>query len=160
MSRARESSPEPIKQLPCNHDAERAVLGAVILDNSILPTLGLVPEDFSLDSHRRIFKAMLDIDGGIDLVTLVEHMKRIGALSDLGKSPASYLAFLTEGLPGRGYNKRWVGCIRYYATLRRIIKACAQAQEEAWEAIDQPEEIVERLGIALKGLRRKNVKAT
>src|SRR5712671_5623605 len=66
------------KPLPNNLDAERSVLGAVILDNNALNAAieNLKPEDFFLDQHRRVFTQMIALgesQQAIDLVTLTEE---------------------------------------------------------------------------------------
>jgi len=65
------------KPLPNNLDAERSVLGAVILDNNALNAAieNLKPEDFFLDQHRRVFTQMIALgesQQAIDLITLTE----------------------------------------------------------------------------------------
>ena len=61
--------------LPCNIDAEKTILGAVLLDNAALKeiTISLDSDDYSLDSHRRIWLRMADLFNAgrpIDIVTL------------------------------------------------------------------------------------------
>src|SRR6267142_905327 len=73
------------KPLPNNLDAERSVLGAILLDNHALnPAIEhLRPEDFFLDQHRRVFTQMIALgesQQAIDLVTLTEEMHRKGDL--------------------------------------------------------------------------------
>src|SRR5256886_389256 len=83
------------KPLPNNLDAERSVLGAILLDNHALnPAIEhLRPEDFFLDQHRRVFTQMISLGEGqqaIDLVTLTEELNRKGELEASGGAP--YLA--------------------------------------------------------------------
>src|SRR5258708_7678447 len=89
------------KPLPNNLDAERSVLGAVILDNNALNAAieNLKPEDFFLDQHRRVFTQMIALgesQQAIDLITLTEELHRRGDLEAAGGAP--YLASLTHGL--------------------------------------------------------------
>src|SRR5512133_2538981 len=70
--------------LPANVDAERAILGAILLNNvAIQQTNELMPDDFVLDSHRRIFRRMRDLTV-IDSVTLGEELERHGELETVG----------------------------------------------------------------------------
>ena len=67
--------------LPANVEAERSILGAILLDNLAYNEAAehLKPEDFSLDSHRRIFTRMVDLAESsrpIDMITLVEELDR------------------------------------------------------------------------------------
>src|SRR5258706_6920789 len=80
------------KPLPNNLDAERSVLGAILLDNHALnPAIEhLRPEDFFLDQHRRVFTQMIalgEVQQAIDLVTLTEELNRKGDLEASGGAP-------------------------------------------------------------------------
>src|SRR5574337_1297424 len=90
------------RPLPHNLDAERSVLGAILLDNHTLNVAveKLKPEDFFLDQHRRVFQQMIalgETQQGIDLVTLTDQLHRSGELEAAG-GPA-YLAQLVDGVP-------------------------------------------------------------
>jgi replicative DNA helicase len=65
--------------LPVNPDAERFVLGAVLLDDSRFTEIsGLDLEDFSLDRHQTVFRRMQDLHGRgehIDTVTVAEELR-------------------------------------------------------------------------------------
>src|SRR3954463_13099128 len=85
-----------------SEDAERAVLGAVLLDNGALFQAAelLNTDDFSIDSNRRIFfrmREMAERARPIDLVTLSEELMKNNELEAIGG--ASYLSSLTDGLP-------------------------------------------------------------
>src|ERR1700756_3234772 len=103
------------KPLPNNLDAERSVLGAVLLDNNALNAAieNLKPEDFFLDQHRRVFTQMIalgEAQQAIDLITLTEELHRRGDLEAAGGAP--YLASLADGMPR-------VSNVEHYA---RIVK--------------------------------------
>ena len=90
------------KNLPSNVESERAVLGAILLDNSAYDQAAqlLKPEDFYLDSHRILFRRMLALSERsqpIDLVTLSEELMRNSDLETVGG--ATYVSSLTDGLP-------------------------------------------------------------
>src|SRR5258708_32229050 len=90
------------KPLPNNLDAERSVLGAVILDNHALNAAieNLRPEDFFLDQHRRVYTQMIALgesQQAIDLVTLTEELHRRGELDAAGG--ATYRAALAPRVP-------------------------------------------------------------
>ncbi len=93
---------EPDLKLPANIDAERLVLGAILLNDDRYPDVAglLAQEDFSIEKHRRIFARMKDLyDCGehIDRVTLPEELQRQGQLESV--DGLSYLVSLDEGLP-------------------------------------------------------------
>src|ERR1700761_9802669 len=90
--------------LPASIDAERSILGAVLLDNHAYNEAAekLRADDFALDSHRRIFSRMAElIDAGraVDIVTLAEELAKRKEVEAVGG--VAYLASLTEGLPRR-----------------------------------------------------------
>src|SRR6185437_15026778 len=89
------------KPLPNNLDAERSVLGAILLDNNALNAAieNLRPEDFFLDQHRRVFTQMISLgeaQQAIDLITLTEELHRRGDLEAAGGAP--YLASLADAI--------------------------------------------------------------
>src|ERR1700761_8671726 len=90
--------------LPANVDAEKTILGAILLDNAAHSEAAekLVPDDFSLDSHRRIYQRMgevLTAQRAVDIVTLSNELARYKEIEAVGG--VAYLASLTEGLPRR-----------------------------------------------------------
>src|SRR6202035_511777 len=90
------------RQLPQNTEAERSILGAILLDNNALnATLEkLKPEDFFHDHHRRIYQQMTTLgetQQAIDLVTLTDQLHRSGELESSG-GPAN-IAQLMDGVP-------------------------------------------------------------
>jgi replicative DNA helicase len=114
------------KSLPQNLEAERSVLGSVLLDsaalNFVVPVLKA--DDFFPDTHRRIYGAMLELyqrSATIDLLTLREELDRGGATERVGG--ASYLAALLDGVPDVGNVEHYARIVKEKATLRRLIRA-------------------------------------
>src|ERR1700733_15688875 len=94
------SEPNLERPLPHNLEAERSILGAILLDNHMLNTAveKLRSDDFFLDQHRRIFERMMTLgetQQAIDLVTLTEDLHRRSELDAAGG--AGHLAQLVEG---------------------------------------------------------------
>src|SRR5260370_25176004 len=88
--------------LPTNPEAEVAILGAILLDNSCFNQAAAVvsENDFSLDSHRRIYRAMAELIercGRVDMVTLTEQLQLRQEMEAGGGH--GYIASLTDGLP-------------------------------------------------------------
>src|SRR5579872_1105773 len=112
--------------LPASVDAERSVLGAILLDNAALAqTSNLRRDDFSLDSHQRIFARMTELAGSsrpIDTVTLTEELARRREVEAIGG--VAYLTSLTDGLPRRPNIEHYVKIIRDKTGLRQLIDAC------------------------------------
>lgn len=113
--------------MPVNVEAEKSVLGAILLDNeSYLETSeGLTPEDFSLDAHRRIYTRMVHLmesNRPVDLITLIDELsmhKDLQAVGDVG-----YVSGLLDGVPDRPSIAHYVEIVRDKAMLRRVIHAC------------------------------------
>jgi replicative DNA helicase len=113
------------KSLPQNADAERAVLGSVLLDPAaisrvvpILPT----EEGFYSDKHQRIYRGMLGLflrSAEIDLLTLNEELNAGGA----EPADAAYLSWLLDGVPDIGNVEHYARIVKEKATLRRLIRA-------------------------------------
>ena len=99
---ATEVIPKDNRTLPHNADAERTVLGAVLVDNAAFNSAAevLTRDDFYREAHRRIFDAMAALaerSQAIDLVTLKDELIRGSALEAVGG--AAYLASLVDGIP-------------------------------------------------------------
>src|SRR5215510_15766410 len=90
------------RTLPHNLEAERSVLGAILLHNDAFNLAAEVikAEDFFRDAHRRIFDTMIKLaerGHAIDLVTLKDELGRSGSIDEVG-GPA-YVAALCDGVP-------------------------------------------------------------
>jgi replicative DNA helicase len=126
--------------LPSSISAERSILGAIILDNRAYSEVAgqVAPEDFMLDSHRRIYRHMLELgesSSAIDLVTLAEKLRDRGELETVGGE--SYLCSLIDGVPDRPSIENYVRIVRDKALSRRLIHA-ATAVIARVEDQDQP----------------------
>src|SRR6266446_4757666 len=101
------------RTLPHNLDAERSVLGAILVDNDAFNLAAQVLDsgDFFRDAHRRIFERMIALNerhDAIDFITLKEELQRGGDLDAVG-GPA-YVASLADSVP-RATN------VEYYAKI-------------------------------------------
>ncbi len=134
--------------LPASVDAERSILGAILLENHAFNEAAekLRAEDFVLDSHQRIFARMAElIDAGraVDIVTLAEELARRKEVEAVGG--VAYLASLTEGLPHRLSIEEYVRIVKDKSLLRQLINICSSA---ITRAADQSEEALEVLNAA------------
>jgi replicative DNA helicase len=135
------------RPLPNNLDAERSVLGAVLLDNHALNAAieKLRPEDFFLDQHRRIFLHMIELgelQQAIDLVTLSDHLHRKGELEAAGG--AAYIAQLMDGVPRVSNLEHYARIIKEKAVLRNLIHATHAIQQTALEGEEDADAILDR----------------
>ncbi len=138
--------------LPASVEAERSILGAILLDNHSYNEAAerLRAEDFSLDSHRRIYARMAElIDGrhAVDIVTLSEELARRKEVEAVGG--VAYLASLTEGLPRRPSIEEYVRIVKDKSLGRQLIGICSTA---ITRAADQSEEALAVLDAAESGL--------
>jgi replicative DNA helicase len=131
--------------LPANVEAERSILGAVLLDNLAYNQAAehLKPEDFLLDSHRRIYSRMTDLadsSRSIDLITLAEELGRHGELESIGG--VAYISGLLDGVPDRPSIEHYIKIVRDKALLRGLIHTATAAIARASEQSDSAEEIL------------------
>jgi len=120
--------------LPANIDAEKTILGAILLANTAHAEAAeiLKADDFSLDSHRRIFLRMSElVDSGraVDIVTLANELARYKEVEAVGG--VAYLASLTEGLPRRPVIEEYIRIVKDKSMLRRLMGICSAAIAKA-----------------------------
>jgi replicative DNA helicase len=134
--------------LPANIDAEKTILGAILLDNAAHAEAAekLESSDFSLDSHRRIFLRMtelMDAQRAVDIVTLANELARYKEVEAVGG--VAYLASLTEGLPRRPVIEEYIRIVKDKSLLRKLMGICSMAIARA---ADQSESALEVLDAA------------
>jgi replicative DNA helicase len=150
------------KPLPSNLDAERSVLGAILLDNNALNAAieNLRAEDFFLDQHRRVFTQMIALgesQQAIDLVTLTEELHRRGDLEASGGAP--YLASLADGMPKVSNIEHYARIVKEKALLRNLIHATHKIQQNAFEGEDGADAILDNAESSIFALAEDRVKA-
>ena len=148
--------------LPANIDAEKTILGAILLDNSAHSEAAerLEADDFSLDSHRRIFLRMTELmneQRAVDIVTLSNELARAKEIESVGG--VAYLASLTEGLPMRPVIEDYIRIVKDKSLLRKLMLICSAAiaraadqSETALEVLDAAES--QLLEVSEKGIVR------
>jgi replicative DNA helicase len=132
--------------LPASIDAERSILGAILLDpfsyNEAAESLR--PDDFFLDSHRRIFTRMVELTEEartIDLITLADALGRNKELEAIGG--VAYLSSLTEGVPRRDSIVPHIRIVKDKALLRGIILVSNTAIARALDQADSAAEVLD-----------------
>jgi len=133
------------KGLPQNLEAERSVLGAVLLDPSSLTFAVpiLREEDFFPDTHRRIYHAMLELfqrSAEIDVLTLKEELDRMGAIEKVGGS--AYLSALLDAVPDVANVEHYARIVKEKSTLRRLIQAGQRLMREGLSNEKTAEELL------------------
>lgn len=143
------------RALPNSAEAERAVLGAVLIDNRLINQASneLLPEQFYVPSHRRIFIAMQALANKeieISPVLIGEELNRESALEAVGG--IAYITNLTYGLPYSSNIAHYAKVVREKAILRDLMKECAKIQQAAIEQDEDPSVVVERAQEAMFAL--------
>src|SRR5262249_43494610 len=133
------------KGLPVNLDAERFVLGSILLDDSLYAQAAgaLGPDDFSLEKHRRIFKRMGELgDRGehIDRVTVANELQNHGELESC--DGVSYIVSLDDGLPQIPNLDSYIRIVQEKSLLRRTIFAMEHLKNRCLAADESPGEIL------------------
>jgi replicative DNA helicase len=136
------------RALPHNLEAERALLGSVLLDNGALNVAleVLSKDDFFSESHRLIFEKMTEIsekNRTIELVTLAEEFSKEGLLEKIGG--AAYLAALTDGVPvgSTASVMEYSRIVKEKSVIRRLINASNNVISRCLEATDDPETLID-----------------
>src|SRR5262252_4785493 len=140
MTRAAVGDPFLDKGLPSNLEAERSILGAILLDNAVCnQAIELLRrEDFFLDSHRRIFDKMVSLTERlmpIDLITLSDELRRALEFEQIGG--ATYIASLIDGVPRTDTIEHYARLVKSKARLRRLITASNQIIARCVEEEDE-----------------------
>ena len=149
-----------VSSLPANVEAERSILGAILLDNFAYNQAAehLRAEDFSLDSHRRIYSRMVDLAESsrpIDMITLVEELDRHKELESIGD--VGYVSGLVDGVPDRPSIEHYVKIVRDKALLRGLIHAANSAIARASDQADPAEEILNDAEATIFQLSEKRI---
>lgn len=124
------------EKLPHNLEAERSILGAILLDNAALEAAlkALRAEDFFLAQHKVIFRAMLELQKAgrpVDTVTLVEGLGARQQLEAAGG--AAYLSQLADGLPRVTNVPHYAEIVAGKSLLRQTIYDAHDVQTKAFE---------------------------
>jgi replicative DNA helicase len=125
------------RTLPHNLEAEKCVLGAILINNHGFNQAAEVidAQDFFRDAHRRIFEKMVtltDRNEPVDLVTLKDELTRSGELDEVG-GPA-YISALTDGVPRSANVEYYAKIVKERSTLRRLIQSASDVLARAYDA--------------------------
>jgi replicative DNA helicase len=136
----------PERTLPHNLEAEKSVLGAILVHNDAFNHAAelIDSRDFFRDAHRRIFERMVALSergDAIDFVTLKEELSRFGELEEVG-GPA-YIASLADGVPRSANVEYYAKIVKEKSTLRSLIHSGNKIVARAYEAEDDPDEVLD-----------------
>lgn len=154
-------SEEMERSLPHNLEAERSVLGAILVDNASyeLASQVITGRDFFRDAHRRIYDAVAHLVDErrvvVDFVTIKEEMQRRGELDDVG-GPA-YISSLADGVPLATNTKYYASIVKDKSALRDLIYAANKILTDAYAAEESAAEILDRADRALLDVQNAHV---
>src|SRR6185295_10143165 len=115
-------------------------------------------EDFSLDSHRRIYARMIDLAEAsrpIDLITLTDELDRHKELQAVGDR--AYISSLLDGVPDRPSIEHYIKIVRDKALLRGLIHAANAAVAKAADQSDPAEDILNEAEATIFQLSEKRI---
>ena len=140
------------RSLPHNLEAERCVLGAILIQNDAFNQAAELIDagDFFRDAHRRIFDKMVDLNErgeAIDLVTLKNELERSGSLDSVG-GPA-YIAGLVDGVPRSSHVDYYADIVKEKSTRRKIIFAANEILDTAYSSDGGADAVLEQAEKAL-----------
>ena len=150
------------RTLPHNLEAERSVLGAILVHNDAFNLAAQVIDsrDFYRDAHRRIFDRMVALNerhNAIDFVTLKEELARAGELDEVG-GPA-YVASLADGVPKATNVEYYARIVKEKSTLRNLIYAATKIVANAYEADQESDLILDEAESAIFAVADDRLKA-
>jgi len=131
---------------PQNLDAERSVLGGMLLANEVIDEIAdiIQPRHFYSDAHRRIAEAVFRLYentvGGVDPVTVAEELDKQNHLEAVGGVP--YLAEVVETVPHAAHAKHYATIVRDKYTLRSLKDACTSILEAVYNETEETQEIL------------------
>ena len=129
--------PDKFRIPPQNLDAERGVLGSIMLLNEAIDDVGevLKPDHFYSDAHQKIYTAIRDLYEnnvrGIDGITLANELKRRGELEDVGGGP--YIAEILDTVPHAAHVRYYSNIVREKWLQRSLIYGCTEILSESYE---------------------------
>jgi replicative DNA helicase len=134
------------RPLPHSAEAERAILGAIVLDNSFVnQAIELLrPDDFYVRAHQFVFRAMTSLSergSEINPILLGEELRREGVLEQTGG--IAFISELTYGLPHFTNVVAYAKVVKGKSVLRQLVKVANKVTSEALEEEDEPEVILD-----------------
>jgi replicative DNA helicase len=140
---------DDIRVPPHNDDAERSLLGAILLDNEVLDAIlsKIGPKDFYRERHRHIFRAMVELydreDASIDVITLGDALAAEDLLESAGG--ASYLTRLSNEVPSAANVQHYLRIVNRKSTLRQFISKAGGLVEDAYDDVSDVEGFLDQI---------------
>lgn len=135
-----------MKSLPQSIEAEQSVIGSMIIDKTAIAQAAesLKEEDFYRDSHKVIFRSIVDMfqrDMAVDLVTLLEYLKSTGKLDNAGG--ATYVTEVSDSVPTTANLGSYIKIVSEKSTLRKLIRASTEIIESSYNQQGEVEKVLD-----------------
>jgi replicative DNA helicase len=162
MPRSMPDVAAPERTLPHSLDAERSVLGAILIHNEAFNHAAelIDSHDFFRDAHRRIFDKMVALSergDAIDFITLKEELTRAGELEEIGGP--TYIAALADGVPRSSNVDYYARIVKEKSTLRSLIHSANKILTEAYEAEQEPDLLLDEAERAIFSIAEDRIRA-
>lgn len=136
-----------MKSLPQSIEAEQSVIGSMIIDKTAIAQTAeaLKEEDFYRDSHKVIFRSIVDMfqrDMAVDLITLLEYLKSTGKLENAGG--ATYVTEVSGSVPTTANVGAYIKIVSEKSTLRRLIRASTEIIESSYNEQGEVEKVIDK----------------
>ncbi|MDP2603388.1 MAG: replicative DNA helicase [Deltaproteobacteria bacterium] len=148
---------------PQNLEAESSVLGGILLENeAVNQVLELLrPEDFYRESHRKVFRAIVELSDRsdpVDLITLSDCLKNRGELEAVGGT--AYLASLADFVPTAANITHYARIVREKSILRSLISTATEIATRGYEEQGNVDEFLDSAEKVIFDISEKKIKAS
>ena len=152
----------PERTLPHNLEAEKSVLGAILIQNEAFNHAAelIDSKDFFRNAHTRIFEKMVVLSergDAIDFITLKEELSKSGELDSVG-GPA-YIASLADGVPRSANVEYYAKIVKEKSTLRSLIHSANKILVEAYEAEQEPDLLLDEAERSIFAIAEDRIRA-
>ena len=147
--------------LPADEHTERTILGAMLLDSLAVTdaTSRLEADDFSLDSHRRVYRAIMEllaVGHAVDSITVRDALRKKKEMEAIGGD--GWFASLTTGIPGKVNIEDYVRIVKDKSLLRQMMSIFNEGQAQASDAAENAEHILNQIEARLAEVADKAIK--
>jgi len=147
--------------LPSNEEAERAVLGSILIENSSINQVIeiLTAEDFYNENHSKIMNCMIDLDregNAIDVLTLYEWMNSKGTIEEVGG--ASYLTYLVSTVPTAENVTYYAKIVKDKSVLRKMVMTATEIAHSGYSPDIEVDEFVDRAEQSILDIAQNKIK--
>jgi replicative DNA helicase len=154
-------NPDPNKLPPQNIDAEKSLLGAILIDSDAIVKIAdiIFDQDFYDEKHGLIYKAirlLYEKHSPIDVLTVTNQLRSTGDLDLIGG--ASYITELTNYVPTASHVEQYATIVSQKSTRRKLIKASSDITSLGYDESKSLQELIEDAESKLFDVSQKHVK--